>query len=173
MHKTFFHTLLFVFAVGCGAQGGVEQPGNPQTPQVCTLIGCTSGATYLDNVPLNGQDPALMEVTRCINGACESAPVKAIPGTTSSFTCGTASRFFCELSVPNPTTASLFVEIPPPTGTDPLVSLQDGDQYVVTIGVPGQPAWLKLSATAGYQVHRPNGPGCAPVCKQVALVPSA
>lgn len=175
MQKLFRQALWFVWAVGCGnADAPVAQPMVNAEPGICSVVGCTSGASFFDVISLNGQDPAMMQVTRCINGMCETAAVRAVPGTSNGFTCSTASRLFCDLTVAqDKVSASLYIEMPAPTGTDPLQSLQDGDQYDLMIGVPGQPAVVKLSATAKYLITRPNGPGCAPTCKQAPLLPSA
>ena len=175
MRKLFLQAFLFVAAVGCGnADGPAGQPMVPAEPGICTLIGCTSGATYSGSISLNGQDLAMMQATRCINGSCESAAVRPVAGTTNGFTCSTASRFFCDLTLAqDKASASLLIEMPAPTGSDPLMSLQDGDQYDVTIGIPNQPPALKLSTTAKYLIIRPNGSSCAPTCKQVPLLPSA
>ena len=55
MRKLFLQAFLFVAAVGCGnADGPAGQPMVPAEPGICTLIGCTSGATYSGSISLNG-----------------------------------------------------------------------------------------------------------------------
>lgn len=164
--------LWFLATMGCGASGDLAASGAQTRVGSCTLIGCDSGAHYMGDFSLGGADPTTLEFSQCINGVCATAPVQPYATSKSSFSCATPQRSYCEVFLrPDTATASLWLRILPPRGTDPSVSLQEGDRYEVTLGIPGQAPLVKLSATAGYRTTQPNGPGCAPVCKQVALLP--
>jgi hypothetical protein len=169
-----WHRAIWAMAMlmlGCGAKNDTAPAGIPGGTQECTLVGCDSGAFYMGSFALKNTDPTTLQVTRCINGSCETAPVQATAPL--AFSCSTATRLWCNLGVSaDGTTGVLWLNFLPPAGADPLTSLQDGDQYVVSLARPGQLPVVTLSATAGYRTSKPNGPNCAPTCKQVQLTPS-
>lgn len=158
-------------AAGCGAGGGVGSETTPPREEVCTLIGCDSGALYYGTVPLGGVDPATLEVRACMNTTCDTQPLRLVAGTGGVFTCAGAVFAGCQLQ-PNGTSAFITLQTLIPQGMDPLVYLKDGDTYQVTFGVPGQKPLVTIAATAGYQVYKPNGPNCGSTCKQVQLMPA-
>lgn len=162
--------LVITSALGCGVSGDLTHPGTPGGSRLCTLAGCVSGAYYFGSIPLPANIPATVDVTRCINGSCETAQVTFPTALSRVADCSTADRLYCTVSLGSDTTmASLWIEMHAPAGSDPLVSLQDGDTYDVTIGAPGAAPLVRLTATAGYKISYPNGFDCAPVCKQVQL----
>jgi hypothetical protein len=174
MKRLLIHSCVFMASLilGCGDTGEPSQSGVPPVVQ-CTLLGCDDGALYTGKLSLNGADPTTLEVTVCVNGACETAPIQAVQAGVGNYSCSVGSRLRCTLSAPADGSAgNLSIVVAPPAGMDPLASLQDGDRYDVTFGAQGQTPLLKLGATAGYRVIKPNGSLCEPTCKQVTLTPS-
>ncbi len=155
-------------AASCGGGGGVGTE-TPPVGEVCTLIGCDSGALYYGPVPLGGVDPTTLEVRACMNTTCDTQPLRPVSGVSGIFTCAGTVFASCQLQL-NGATDDLQIQTLIPQGTDPLVYLKDGDTYQVTFGVPGQKPLVTLSATAGYTVYKPNGPNCGSTCKQIQLM---
>lgn len=167
-----FGALGALWAVGCGAGGGVEQAAQKVGPQGCTLLGCLDGVSYRGDFALNGSAAAELVVQWCRNGSCESHPAEGGGVNQREFSCsGSGSgQSNCSISVkPTGDTASLWMVITPPSGVDSLQYLKDGDVYSVNIGVPGQSPLLSLNTVANYSLLRPNGPECEPLCKEMSL----
>lgn len=161
--------LLAIFSMGlllgCG---GPLDPG----PQTCTLIGCLNGANYSNRFSAGSANINNLELRLCINGQCDNLPIRFTGTSSMRFDCSGSRRPACQISYMEKTTLSLDLTIAPPQGSDPLVSLQDGDRYEVSIGEPGLAPILKLDTVAKYQLSQPNGPSCAPTCKFVQLTPA-
>lgn len=154
---------LWSLSMSCSG-GDVPQSGDP-LPRGCTLIGCINGASYEGDFALNGTDPNSLELTACFNSVCSKTALR-FSGQDAS--CSGELRTFCALSLSTGDSARVRLTVTPPSGV-PSTSLQDGDHYEVSIGVPGQAPLLVLDSIAAYKISRPNGPLCDPLCKTSSL----
>lgn len=161
--------LLAIFSMGLLL--GCEDPIDPGL-HTCTLLGCLDGANYFNQFSAGSANINNLELRVCINGQCENLPIRFTGTTSMRFDCSGSRRQTCQISYREKTTLSLYLTIAAPQGSDPLVSLQDGDRYEVSIGEPGLAPILKLDTVAKYQLSQPNGPSCAPTCKSVLLTPA-
>lgn len=159
-------------ATGCGAGGDFA---TAPTPRLCTLAGCENGALYFGPIVLGGTDPLTLQAQACINGSCDTQALRQQSGSQPIFDCSGPKLRWCTLQVDvssGGAKGSISILSAIPSGVDPLVYLQDGDTYQITIGVPGQQPLLSVGAAAGYKVSQPNGQGCQPTCKQLQLTPT-
>ena len=148
-------------AASCGGPGTIP-------PEGCSLIGCNDGAYYQGTFPLGGVDPATLEVRACMNATCDTQALRPVAGDPRIFTCRGAVLTECQLQVEG-TSAFIVLQALVPEGMDPSTYLQEGDQYQITFGVPGQKPLATIAARAGYQINEPNGAQCGPTCKQIVL----
>jgi hypothetical protein len=187
--------MLAVATTGCGGGGGVSDAGVSdagvsdagacQGHQGCTQMGCpaVTGMSGTSNVvgfavpiaaPLS--DLPGSDVTSCRNGACVTGTVTlGDPG------------YYPVVFPANDTGTEATVR-----GTGPVLEVgwgrntnlgpwspwpepQDGDSYSVEMKTSASVVVAAASGTATYQLSRPNGPCCDPICLKatVTMTPDA
>ena len=166
--RILFQVLSAWVLLGCGADGGVGLPSSPPL-RSCNLVGCIDGAHFGGDVPIREADLGNLALRVCINGACEVVPVSLSLTGRSQVDCHGGRRAQCWVYYSGGTTVHLSLSLAAPPGTNPLLSLRDGDHYEVQLGQPGLPPLLFIDQFATYSVGRPNGPECEPICKGVRL----
>jgi hypothetical protein len=167
--RTLLCAIAMFAEVGCDG-GGVAQP-ELSGPRTCTLAGCVAGASYEATMQQPVVEPTRLVVRACVNGQCETvSPAPSIPGNDLYYDCGETHRLHCNFNLTRDRTKmGVRIGVEPPPGSDSLQSLQDGDRYEITVGVPGEAPILSINATATYSITQPNGPGCSPTCKYFFL----
>lgn len=156
---------------GCAGGGDVASPNG----QVCARVDCTSSAVYLGALTVSAADLPRLEILVCRNDVCATARLAMQdPALWRATIVGPLGG---PLSTTLGSTSSSYVEL---AGLDDLrrlsivlygtaATFSDGDQYRIQIGLPGAAPLLDVMKPASYEVLRPNGADCDPVCKKAVL----
>lgn len=152
----------------CGSPGGVAQPMTSSVHD-CPAVACLNGASYLGDIPLDGVDLAQPEVRACFNVSCVRCTLTS--QNRRLYECSSEElSLYCGLHVSaDNQSGRLFVRLGPPRGGDPLVTLQEGDIYDVTIRAPARLPFVRLHGTAGYRLNYASHPECGRPCKSLGL----
>jgi hypothetical protein len=156
--------------LSCGSGGGVSTPQDPVSVPSCGELRCDSAITYRATLPAAPRDEVLgWTVTLCHQAVCASGRMWQVRDS-DSFACGFLG----------PLTAACGLTPAPPPSTDysltvtfqgPGEDYQPEDRFGVRIERSGDgQAVIDHSATVGsYREERPNGEGCAPLCRSASL----
>jgi hypothetical protein len=138
--------------------------------QSCTTAGCSSGVLMQLSLSPGSSPLSGTTVNVCRNSECHSAVLPAMPEAGGAG----APIVFADT---NAVLGTLWLEASQTIGidlewhVDDASLLVDGDRYVVSLGSDPGTAAVMLDQTATYQILRPNGDQCPPVCTYAVLTP--
>lgn len=154
--------LLLLGAVGAalGSEGEVPYP------EACTELGCLDTVSYEGKLAVTAKDLPQLKVRLCRNNTCVDTRPR---GQGDSYECNGPATFnwSCHLTVQGDG-VQLRVDVGPNRGPK-APPLRDGDRYRLTITGPDRKPLVNIDQQARYFDVRPNGPRCAPVCRQATL----
>lgn len=158
-------------ALGCAGGGDVASPHG----QVCASVDCTSSVTYSGSLTVAAADLPSLVILLCRNGVC--ATTRLAMKDPETWTATIVGPLGGPLNNTAGSTIGGSVSLSGPADLRKLsivfygtaATLSDGDQYLIQIGVPGQPLRLDLMSTARYDDPRPDGADCDSVCKKAVL----
>lgn len=161
-------TALALGALSCGAGGGVSPPPEPVMVPACGSAVCDSAIRYTTEITVGGaSEVSSLTLTLCHGAVCASRR-PAITLDTDLFDCRVSGLLEATCSLrpiqSGSTTYRLEVAFAGP-GQD----YQDGDAFRVRVDSPTAPRvdWSGTAPT--YVTERPNGEGCAPLCRYATL----
>lgn len=168
--------LTFVILTGSVASGaalsGCDDPAAKPPSHYCTLIGCSDGFSLEIAAMANALPPGVHTISVTTGSGTSSCTIPfpwVAPGDNNTASCESGLRVSVSPKQQCTTVNDSYVrcdEIP--------------GQLVERITVPGTPASVHVTQSAGdaavfdqtftptYQDHQPNGPDCAPICRQAA-----
>jgi hypothetical protein len=135
----------------------------------CTLVGCETGASWQRTLSVPSAQIPSLQVTVCRNGACDSGGVTQTGDPSTGFACAFGGplqlQARCGIAVTSngAVTLTAYVTVDERAATD-------GDLYELRVVQPGAGTpVLDAKDTARYTTSQPNGPACAPTCKEATL----
>ena len=138
----------------------------------CTEVACSSGVAILVDVSLSFDDLKKGQLTMCRNSTCLPVDLSKLgqpptAGTPAFWGSGTGNPEVSVLvSLGSNGGLSLSVSWSE-TGSNPFA---DGDSYSLTVlDSSGATVISDTETAAAYQVDRPNGQFCAPVCQRATF----
>jgi hypothetical protein len=146
-------------------------PACSSSSSSCTLLGCQSGAHFQAAIRFTGNsDQVTIDV--CKNNLCARGGAQRLSPTTGAPTCSVQGSIdaACNVTVQSGGNTLLTVDIPGPTATVSLDDLKDGDIYTIRVTrAATNETLVDVTKTVAYKTSQPNGPACAPTCKNADL----
>ena len=161
---------LAVAPLSCGLGGGVSLPGDPASVQSCGDLRCDSAISYTAKiVGLQRADVLGWTITLCHQTICASRGFAAILDS-DQFDCSFTGlvQASCRLTPESAGSSNYTLSV---AFTGPGEDYRPGDRFAIRVdGAAATPAKLDFSATvSSYRDDRPNGDGCAPLCRVASL----
>lgn len=157
-------------AVSCGLGGGVSLPGDPASVQSCGDLRCDSAISYANQiVGVQRADVLGWTITLCHQAICASRGFAAILDS-DQFDCSFTGlvQASCRLAPESAGASNYTLSV---AFSGPGEDYRPGDRFAIRVdGAAATPAKLDFSATvSSYRDDRPNGDGCAPLCRVARL----
>ena len=166
-----FSTVALTCALlSCGLGGGVSLPGDPASVMSCGDLRCDSAIRYTGKITGVQRDDLFgWTITLCHQAVCASRRFE-LTLDTDRFGCSFTGLIEagCQLVPESPGASSYTLSV---AFTGPGEDYLPGDRFAIRVdGANSTPAKLDFSATvSSYRDERPNGDGCAPLCRMASL----